>query len=316
MKGRRSTKYVPSPGTIRRRRFQKKLKESTVKRGELVMSKRMKPTRNREALASAFERLRTARTRRQTAETVNALAERLGKIRIKSPKRPGLTPNQVRSFYAVARPYIRRAIRNAVSTSTRSLTGPNVNAGTHGSTWHNLPSRITLSQVARRHYSPSRVNQGLFDPNQFAVIYGMATNAKKRQYNNAVQRVINRFKAPGNVYEGNTPSKYRTMYGRVDDVQKFSKAFRNWQTTSTSENKNAKFSNLLQKLRRVKLLEARELLNFNNSVANYHGVLPNAVKRLIPLSNIRINRQTGTWNKAKIERALRAIHTIQRSRRT
>lgn len=315
MKKGRSAKYVPSPDTIRRKRVQKKLKESTIKRGELVMSKRMKSIRNREeALTSAFQRLRTARTRRQTEETVNALAERLGRIRIESSQRPTLTPNQVRSFYAVARPHIRRAIRSMIS-NTRSLTGPNVNAGAHGSTWHHLPSRITLSQAARRHYSPSRVNQGLFDPNQFAVIYGIANNAKKRQYNNAVQRVINRFKAPGNVFEGNTPSKYRTMYGRVDDVQKFSRAFRNWQTAS-SENKNAKFSNLIQKLRRVKVLQAHELLNFNNSISNYHGVLPNAVKRLFPLSNIRINRQTGAWNKTKVERALRAIHAVQKLRRT
>jgi hypothetical protein len=144
----------------------------------------------------------------------------------------------------------------------------------------------------------------------------MTPNAKKRQYNSAVQRVINRFKAPGNVFEGNTVSKYRAMYGRVDDVQKFSKAFRNWQIASTKQEKNVRFSNLLQKLKRVKMLEARELLNFNNSLANYHGVLPNAVKRIIPLSKIRINRQTGTWNKAQIERALRAIHGVQKSRLT
>jgi catalase len=192
---------------------------------------------------------------------------------------------------------------------------PNVSAGFHGASWHNLPTRIKLSQIARSHYSPSKITQGLFDPNQFGVVYRMTTNAKKRQYNSAVQGLVNRFKAPGNVYEGNTPSKYRAIYGRVSDVSNFSKAFKNWQIANREE-KNAKFSNLIQKLKRVKVIEARELLNFNNTLANYHSVLPIDVKKIIPLSKIRINRSTGAWNKVQVERALKAIHAVQKSRRT
>jgi hypothetical protein len=313
----RSAKYIPSPNTLRGKRVKRKIEKSKERTKETLAKKRMGSVKKRELIASAFKRMRTARSRRKTKESINALASNIAKLRIKSNSPVRLTQNQVRNFYRVARPYMNRAVRNILPQNTRSMTGSALtNINPHAATWHNLPSRIELEQYATRHYSPSRLTQGLINPNQFNVIYRQSQNDRKRRYNDTVKAIINKYKLPHNRFEGNTQARYRNIYGRVKNAYNFSRAFRAWQIADRVE-KNQKFANLVQKLRRAKLLQIRNFANINNNIANYHNTLPQAVKAVLgPINQIRINRQAGTWNKAKIERALRAIHTIQRSRMT
>lgn len=264
-------------------------------------------------------RIRSPSSReRLLSSALNELTERLSRVSIRSPRRsrPRMTENQARAFYRFAsrRPYVRRAFRSMMSGPGRSVATSTSNGGRHA-TWHNLPSRIQLSQNAQRHYSPTRINQGMFNPNQFSVIYAVANQNRKRRYNNAVQRLVNRYKLPGNQYEGNTPAKYRTLYGHVEGVERFKRAFRNWQIASTRQEKSAKFSNMLRSLERLKVIQSHDILRINDNIANYYNsLLSNDIKRIIPLNRIRINRQTGAWNKEQLIRILRSIHQIQRQR--
>lgn len=299
-------KEVRNPKNIKHKK-RTYVNSSSIKRRSILNSMR----RRKSILASAFDRMRTARTRRQMVETVNSLANRLGKIKL-SPVR--MTPAQVRSFYTIAKPTMKRELQKVVRDVGR--------AGSKS--WHNLPSRFSLGQAAIRHYRPNRIREGLIEPNQFNVVYRMAPNNRQKQYNNAVTQVIKTYVRQVNKkqYEGTTPSMYRRIYGRIKNVSNFSNAFKAWEASllkssnMTNEQKNAKYRNLIQRLRGVKVLSSTAFTNLNNRLENYHGTLPERIQKLLPIKEALVNKNTGEWNKNKAVRLLKIIHEVQKSRRT
>jgi hypothetical protein len=286
---------------------------SRKKRQEILMTRRNPtyiPESPKSILASAFKRMRTAPIRRKMKETVNALANRMQKIKISSPVR--MTPTQSRSFFTIAKP--------SMITSIKKLKNKVRNVGFAGggrSGWYNLPSRIKLENAAIRHYSPSRVREGLIDPNQFNVVYRMTSNAnRQKQYNNAVKNLITTYVRQVNKrqYEGDTRSKYRLLYTGIQNIANFMEALRVWQVSHLSssnmtiDQKNAKYQNLIQKMKPVKVMSTTAFMNFNNKLTNIYDTLPSGVQKVLHLNKALVNRQTGEWNKKQAVRILQAAH--------